>query len=203
MTSSKEPHAACDEHAGTIQRLERAVAAERQNAAALRKTVEDLRFKMDVLEKGYGKQLADARACAERAAGEAAALRERWAAVDEDTGHALERLAAARAELAAVSAERERWREIASRAGARPPPERPMHAPASFETAGTINDLIAGIGTLRADAAHAASRGGTEEDARNVLTDRADDLAAAEPMLDPALVFTKGRDGDSDSDERR
>ena len=49
------------------ERLEQALAEERQHAATLRASVEDLRFKMTILEKSYAKQLADARTRAEAA----------------------------------------------------------------------------------------------------------------------------------------
>jgi chromosome segregation ATPase len=59
-----------------IVRLERALTEERENSASLRKTAEDLRFKMQVLEQSYAKQLENARRrceAAEQSSSEAAA----------------------------------------------------------------------------------------------------------------------------------
>ena len=63
-----------DERDAAVERLERAVAEERQHATILRKTVEELRFKARILEKSYAKQLEDAR------------LRESIALLDEQHG---------------------------------------------------------------------------------------------------------------------
>src|SRR5690606_15949827 len=60
--------AAPDELDAARERLERALAEERQKSAALRASVDGLQFKLDVLEKSYAKQLADARQHAEAAA---------------------------------------------------------------------------------------------------------------------------------------
>ena len=65
---------AADERDTIIADLERAVAAERQHTAALRQAADDLRFKVEVLERSYGKQLDDARQRWEAAEGEVAAL---------------------------------------------------------------------------------------------------------------------------------
>ena len=195
MSKPAQKSDAPDERDAAIQRLERAFAAERQNAAALRKTVEELSFKIEVLGKGYEKQLADARARAEKAESEAAELRERWNALGADAGQALERLAAARAELAAVSAERDRWREAASGGRAN---IRTAAAPVAADTGLTINNLMAEIATLRATNAEPerpTSWGGT-------LAVEAADEAAAEPMLAPELVFTKDTDDDNDRSDR-
>ena len=55
-----------DERDATIERLERTLGEERQNSATLRETVDGLHFKAEVLEKGYSKQLADARLRSEK-----------------------------------------------------------------------------------------------------------------------------------------
>jgi DNA repair exonuclease SbcCD ATPase subunit len=66
-----------DERDATIERLERAIAEERQHSAALRTTIEELRFQLDILERSYSKQLADARQRGETAEQEATDLRAR------------------------------------------------------------------------------------------------------------------------------
>jgi hypothetical protein len=199
MTTKPEQSAGPRERDGAIERLERAAAAERQNATALRKAAEELRFKLDVLEKGYAKQLADARARAERAESEAAALRERWAAVGEDASQALERLAAARIELAAVSAERDRCRD-APRGGANGG-NTGAAAPAVVDTGLTINNLMTEIEVLRAASpapdVHSAPAPSLRPSAPNVA-------ANEKPMLAPELVFSEDSDeADADADAQR
>jgi len=188
---------AADESDAALQRLERAFAAERQNAAALRQTVEELRFKIDVLGKGYEKQLGDARARAEKAEREAAELRERWDALGADANEALERLTAAQAELAAVNAERDRWRDAATGKGAAP--GRAAIAPVSADTGLTINNLMAEIATLR-EASTAPERPASWGAA---LAAETQDEAASEPMLAPELVFTKDADDDDNAQTAR
>jgi len=50
-----------DERDVAIERLERAVEEEREHAATLRKTVDELRFQIKTLETSYATQLAEAR----------------------------------------------------------------------------------------------------------------------------------------------
>jgi TolA-binding protein len=56
-----------DERDEAISRLEREIEAERDNAVALRKTIDEQQFRIDVLEQSYSKQLDDARDRAEKA----------------------------------------------------------------------------------------------------------------------------------------
>lgn len=188
---------AADEPDAALQRLERAVAAERQNSAALRKTVEELRFKIDVLGKGYEKQLGDARARAEKAEREAAELRVRWDALGADANEGLERLTAARAELAAVRAERDRWRDAATGKGAAPGGAAVV--PVSADTGLTINNLMAEIATLR-EASMVPER---PTSLGAALAAETHDEAASEPMLAPELVFTKDADDDENAQTAR
>lgn len=71
-----------DERDAQVERLERAVAEERERSAALRTTIEELRFKTDILERSYSKQLADARQRGEAAERESADLRARLAELE-------------------------------------------------------------------------------------------------------------------------
>lgn len=75
--------AAPDERDLAIERLERTLAEEREHAATLRTLVEELRFKNEILEKSYSKQLADAR---ERMAAAEQALSDRVARIAELEG---------------------------------------------------------------------------------------------------------------------
>ena len=172
------------------ERLERALAEERQKSAALRASVDGLQFKLDVLEKSYAKQLADARTHAEAAArtlaereAELAGLAERH----EQTQH----------ELKQALAELERAGTAAAKA--RAPAERPRSPAPSFaphrvtEThEGTINALLGAVPweqepRARRDDSQAAARVRQEAD------------APAEEMLAPDLVFTGAGE---DDDER-
>lgn len=185
-------HRTPDAADSAILRLERAAEAERHNAAQLRKTVEELRFKIEILERGYTKQLAEARTRAERSESEAASLKQRWAAIDGDTLAALERLLATRAELAAVTAERDRWRAVATERNAERA-QRGVRASVLSDSGGTINNLIAGIDKLREQTRHPA------DDPYVSAPSTAEN--APEPMIAPELVFTKKRDGKDDSDD--
>ena len=69
-----------DERDAAIARLERALVEERENAAGLRKTNDELSFKAQILEKGYATQLADARTRMEAAQKELADLKAQKAA---------------------------------------------------------------------------------------------------------------------------
>ena len=93
------------------ERLEQALAEERQHAATLRATVEDLRFKATILEKSYAKQLADARARAEAAERGLAEEKARLAGIDGNHENTLKLLNDTRGQLANVVAERDLLRK--------------------------------------------------------------------------------------------
>jgi hypothetical protein len=90
-----------------IERLEQALAEERQHSATLRATVEDLRFKAAILEKSYAKQLADARARAEAAERGLTEEKARLAGIDGNHENTLKMLTETRGKLAQVIAERD------------------------------------------------------------------------------------------------
>ncbi|NIW23785.1 MAG: hypothetical protein GWN29_04060, partial [Gammaproteobacteria bacterium] len=56
-----------DERDAMIERLERELAEEAEHTAGLRKTIDELRFQAQTLEKSYAKQLEDARSRIEKA----------------------------------------------------------------------------------------------------------------------------------------
>lgn len=189
--------AASDELDAARERLERALAEERQKSAALRASVDGLQFKLDVLEKSYAKQLADARKHAEAAArtlaereADLAGLAERH----EQTQHELER----------ALAELERTGTAAAKT--RAPVARPRAAASSFaahmgtEThEGTINALLGAVPweqepRARRDDSQAAAR--VRQEAARVPQETD---APAEEMLAPDLVFTGAGE---DDDER-
>src|SRR5690606_21473349 len=115
-----------DDRDATIARLEQEAGAEREKTNALLATVKDLEVKLEVLERSYAKQLADAR--------------ERCSAADRELAELKARLAEAQAGLARVIATRDRLRGMLSFDGRR----RPRGAGGSQGSDdNTINRLLA------------------------------------------------------------
>jgi len=107
-TPSVEP-AEPDERDEVIKQLEASLVEERENIAALQSAVDELNFKNSTLETSYSTQLDDARERAEAAEAELAQLQAQLDEVGEGED-ILAVLAAARAELEATTAERDRLR---------------------------------------------------------------------------------------------
>jgi hypothetical protein len=180
--------ATADPRDAAVARLERALAAERQNAGALRDSLEQLTFKLGVLEKGYTKQLADARerqAAAERALED---LKARIAAQGTGGEDTVRLLAETRAALDRVTAERDHLRREHARgretfAAAR---ARSFSGATLPEDQGTINELISSESwarKARSASDTAASAGGAP----------ANEAPVGE-MIAPELVFTSAGD---------
>ena len=94
-----------------IERLERALADERANAVSLRESSDALRFQLEILERSYAKQLADARQRVDKPTKELAELKAQMAQFGlggEDVAKILSEL---RADLLNVRAERNHLRE--------------------------------------------------------------------------------------------
>jgi DNA repair exonuclease SbcCD ATPase subunit len=172
------------------ERLEQALVEERQHAATLRATVEDLRFKATILEKSYAKQLADARARAEAAERGLAEERARLAGIDGNHENTLKLLAETRAQLAQVMAECDLLRKQlgSSSSGSRrtePAAAYHQHPPAPPpESELTINTLMADLSKFA-------------EERRSPLARREEkpvEEPPAEDMLSADLVFPKKRD---------
>jgi FtsZ-binding cell division protein ZapB len=98
-----------DERDEVIEKLEAALGEQRDNAAALQSSVDELDFKNSTLETSYSKQLNDAR---ERAEAAENALTELQAELDGVGGgeDILATLATTRADLEVITAERDRLR---------------------------------------------------------------------------------------------
>ncbi len=90
---------ASDDRDATIERLERAIAEESQHTAMLRKAAEESRFKAEILEKSYAKQLKDARLRSEAAERELADLKTRMAELETAHEDAKRLLTKARTEV--------------------------------------------------------------------------------------------------------
>jgi chromosome segregation ATPase len=188
VDASQAGKALLAERDAKIADLERQLAEERQSAAKLREEADGFRFKTEILEKSYAKQLADTRArlaAAEKAIAEQKSHEAAYGADHEETVHLLK---AARAEIEQLKLDREQLRAQARRSGW----TAPGSASETSQTGeGTINQLMAGPGWLtKRDApaghSHLEAHVGAAED------------APAEDMLAPELVFTKDKDKDGD-----
>lgn len=99
-----------DENPAEIERLEQALAEERDRAAELQRTIDALNFRIDVLEKGYTTQLDDARRRLEDAERSLAERDGQLADVSARHDAAAESLAGVRSELQRVTAQRDKLR---------------------------------------------------------------------------------------------
>jgi chromosome segregation ATPase len=169
-----------------IAELEQALAEERQNSATLRETIDGLRFKTEVLEKSYAKQLADTRArlaASEQAAAEQKQKQSAYGAGHEET---IRLLKDARAELEQIKLDRDQLR-VQLRRGQGWSGSGTAAEP-NEATEGTINQLMAGPDWLK-------KPGGRAGQSHLEAHVSGADEAPVEQMIDPELVFTKdGKD---------
>jgi septal ring factor EnvC (AmiA/AmiB activator) len=177
-----------DERDAIIERLERTVADERQNSAKLRNTVEDLRFKTDILEKSYAKQLADARLRSAAAEQQFADQQARLIALETSREETVRRLSETRAELERVTAERDL---LSKQVDGLPTDAIAQDNAGSQAPEGTINELITNLRFTRerqpAPDSHLHQRVRDEQE------------SPSEDMLAPELVFPKKGDRDDES----
>jgi chromosome segregation ATPase len=173
-----------------IAELERQLAEERANAVKLREESDGFRFKTEILEKSYAKQLADTRAklaAAEKAIAEQKAHQIEYGADHEETVRLLKET---RAELEQLKLDRDQLRAQARRSGWTGPGAA-ADTPQASE--GTINQLMAGPGWLTKREAPAGSSNLAAQVA-------APEDGPVEDLLAPELVFTKDKDKDKDGD---
>ena len=179
-----------DNRDAVIERLERAVAEEREHAAMLRKTAEELRFKARVLEKSYAKQLEDARMCRETAERELADQQARMAALDSAREDAMRLLAETRTELERITADRDKLRKaLASTDGMQ------IKTIAQDNTESRAEDSLLTINRLMKDSSLAGERRpvGREKEHADAQV-RAGQESPSEELIAPELVFTvKGK----------
>ncbi len=176
-----------DERDAAVERLERAVAEERQHAAMLRKTVEELRFKAGILEKSYAKQLEDARLRSEAAERELADQQARIAALETAHEDTMRLLAEARRELERTPGGRGQSRKApASTDGVRINATAHDDAESQGEECSlTINKLMKGSRWAEKERQPA----GHEEDEPKEQV-RTDQESTPEELIAPDLVFT-------------
>jgi hypothetical protein len=185
-----DPNAAppIDERDAAIARLERALAEERESSTQLRAANEAQRFQLQVLEKSYSKQLADARQRCEAAERELGEHKARLAALGTGGEDTLKLLGDTRAELARANAQLEQLRaEIAARRDGKTPGYR-RDADTSMAD-GTINQLMS-VADWPRDRKEAA--GGQLHAQVQPEPD------APVEMIAPELVFTRGKKDDDD-----
>ena len=184
-TPAEKP--AGDRHRAEIERLERAIADERQYSADLRKAVDELQFKMGILEQSYAKQLEDERLRSEKAEEKIAEQGVRIVELDQAREDAIELLSETKTELDRLTEERDQLRrQLASRDGWQ------VEQPDDDFTAdgGTINALMNDAKWIR--------KGDPENDDRGAAKsgDVPDDESPSEEMIAPDLVFVARKSDD-------
>jgi|SRR5690606_6768184 len=152
-----------DERDATIARLEQELGAEQERSKALLDAVTNLEFRLQVLEKSYSKQLADARERCRAAESELAELRSRLAKTED--------------ELTQVTAMRDRLRDMLSFNGRRTP-------------SGAKSPLGPGDNTINQLLSDGDWNDTESRKRRGALTDgEAEHDAPSGDLLDPELVF--------------
>jgi DNA repair exonuclease SbcCD ATPase subunit len=181
-----------DERDLKIARLERAIEEERAHSASLRRTIDDLNFKAEILEQSYSKQLTDTRSRCDAAEASLAEHRTRLAEYEGTGKDAHQLLADARAELERVTAERDRLRRGVA-TGTTVPAARPApvagHASAPADQ-WSIDDLLE-------DAIWAQEQEKINRERRGIAPKPASDIdATSEELIPPELVLAPRREHD-------
>src|SRR5262249_3127000 len=185
--------AAPDERDLKIERLERALAEEKAHVVALREASDAQKFKLETLEKGYSKQLVDARQRADSASKELTELKAKLAQFGSGGEETLKKIEDMHTELVNMTAERNKLREQLAKADKRPgggygnktEARRPLD-----ESSDTINALITNAGV---DPGPGKPRAGDSNTNQRVKLEQ----APAEIMVSPDLIFTE-KDKDKD-----
>ncbi len=177
-----------DERDTTIEKLEGIIAEERDHSATLRRTIDELHFKAETLERGYSTQLEAARQLHQKAE---QALTEHKARLAEFEGagkDATQLLDEARAELAQVTAERDRLRKALSSPGS-------VGAAATASADSRPQDDQMSIDELLEDAIWAHEQKKLNQKRRGIDTQPEAELeSTAEVLVPPELVFTSKAD---------
>jgi len=187
--------AAPDERDLKIERLERALAEEKAHAVTLREGADALKFKLEILEKSYAKQLVDTRQRADAATKELTELKAKLAQYGMGGEETLKKMEDMHSELLNMTAERNKLREQLAKAdtrrgggyGNKSEPRRPLD-----ESSDTINSLITNAGV---DPGREKPRGGDSNLNARVKLEQ----GPSEIMVSPDLIFTE-KDKDKDDD---
>jgi chromosome segregation ATPase len=165
-----------------IAELERAIGEERAHSADLRATVQDLKFKLEILEKSYAKQLADARRGCESAEQALSQQHTRNAELDQAREDAIELLTDAKTEMDRLTEERDQLRrQLASRDGWAVDPDK-----GTDDDGGTINTLLDDASWLR-------KRMPSEDELARAKAEKAAAEAPPEEMISPDMFFAQGK----------
>ena len=177
--------AAPDERDLKIERLERALAEEKAHVVALREASDAQKFKLETLEKGYSKQLADARQRADAATKELTELKAKLAQYGTGGEETLKKIEDMHSELLNMTAERNKFRDLLAKSDARSgaygnkTTRRPLD-----ESSDTINSLIKNAGV---DPGPEKPRAGDSNTNQRVKLEQ----GPAEIMVSPDLIFTE------------
>jgi hypothetical protein len=168
-----------------VQRLESALAEEREHSARLQSEVRELTFKAQILERSYAKQLDDARRRAESAEKALTEQRTRNAELDALRADAIQLLTDTKTEIDELSRERNQLRrQLASRSGYQ---VEAAGDEAQDDGGGTINTLMNDASWLKRRKPAEDARLKAEAERRTAEEEHAGDL------LDPQLVLAPGR----------
>lgn len=189
MSTDRKP-SSDDRHAVEIERLERQLVEEREHAKGLRSNVQELTFRIEILERSYSKQLADARKRAETAETALTEQRARNAELDSAREDAIQLLSDAGDELSQLTKERDQLRrQLSSRDGF---VVEGADADDFSGDGGTINALMNDASWMKrkAPAEEARLQAAAEAEAR------AAEEAEAGEMISPELYLksAKGKD---------
>jgi DNA repair exonuclease SbcCD ATPase subunit len=181
-----------DERDAMIEKLERAIAEERDHSATLRKTIDELHFKAETLERGYSTQLEAARRRCETAERELGEARARLAEFEGAGKNATQLLDEARVELAQVTAERDRLRKALSSPGGT---KVAVTAPGPAGSQPQADQMS--IDELMEDAIWAHEQEKINRERRGVDPQPSTDLESIdEVLIPPELVFASKPDED-------
>jgi chromosome segregation ATPase len=172
-----------------IARLEREIAEERDNSARLLSEIRELKFKTEILERSYAKQLQDARVRAESAEKALNDQRTRNAELDSLRNDAIELLNDTKTEIDRLTKERNQLhKQLTSKSGYTV--EGAEDEAGENDGEGTINTLLNDAGWLK------RRRPGKEAQAKAdaEAAARAAEEAQAGNMLDPdTYMKAKGK----------
>jgi hypothetical protein len=183
-----------DSSAGVVKQLEQQLAEERKTAAAIREALDASTFKLEILEKSYAKQLAEARDKRAALEAELAEKEEILTGLGGGHEHTLRELSDAVSVIKVLKSERDQLRKQIAQGGFRQPNEhqkndRPTRAPSAGQDTsdGTINALIENAGWAEKKPAAVG--------AGHLSAKVSDQETPHEEMIAPDLVFTeKDRD---------
>jgi len=178
--------AAMHERDARIAELERAITEERENSASLRQSLDELRFKADILERSYSKQLEDTRLRCVAAESELAEHRTRSTELDSAREDAIQLLTDTKLEIDRLTTERNQLRkQLRSKEGW-------VDADGENEDEDDIVSEGGTINTLLDDAKWSSKRKALDAEQEQAAK-AAEQESEVEEMISPDLVLAAGR----------